>query len=146
MAVSARTKEPFEYFAEFSKQKSRKDKVEYLSKLNNVVSVRDICQGIFDDRIEWLIPTGPVPYTPSKEESYPSTLLRKNKDFLYFVKGSKGSKVPAIKRESIFLALIESIHPEDAKLVVAMVNKDTKAIPGLTKKIVQEAFPNLGIK
>ena len=43
----------------------------------------------------------------------------------------------------MFISLLEGIHPEDAKLVVQMINKEK--IDGLTKNIVKEAFPGLPI-
>jgi hypothetical protein len=47
-----------------------------------------------------------------------------------------------IKREMMFIRMLESIHPEDAKIVVAML---TRKLPtkGLTKALVKEAFPKL---
>jgi hypothetical protein len=49
--------------------------------------------------------------------------------------------LPALKRERIFIGLIESVHPEDAKLVIGMVNKQKPK--GLSRPIVEEAFPGL---
>ena len=45
------------------------------------------------------------------------------------------------KRESIYIRLLESIHPLDAKVVINMVSK--KAIKGISKAVVQEAYPGL---
>ena len=41
----------------------------------------------------------------------------------------------------IFIQLLEAIHPEDAEIMIDMVQR--KAPKGLTKKIVEEAFPKL---
>jgi hypothetical protein len=49
--------------------------------------------------------------------------------------------MPAFKREKIYIAILESIHPEDAEVVTNMVNK--KKLKGITEKVVKEAFPNL---
>jgi hypothetical protein len=38
--------------------------------------------------------------------------------------------------------MLEAIHPEDALIVLDMVNKKSP-VKGLTKKIAEEAFPNL---
>ena len=37
--------------------------------------------------------------------------------------------------------MLETIHPEDAKLVVKMINREK--IDGLTRVVVEEAFPGL---
>ena len=45
------------------------------------------------------------------------------------------------KKETLFIGLLEGIHPKDAELVVNMINKEK--IEGLTKNVIKEAFPNL---
>ena len=42
---------------------------------------------------------------------------------------------------NIFIGMLETIHPEDAKLVVKMINREK--IDGLTRVVVEEAFPGL---
>ena len=54
----------------------------------------------------------------------------------------KGDTLTSYKRENKFIQLLESIHPEDALIVLNMVQKKAP-VKGLTKKIVEEAFPNL---
>ena len=49
--------------------------------------------------------------------------------------------MPAYKREAIFIGLIEAIHPEDAKVVISMINK--RKINGVTRNVVEETFPGL---
>ena len=46
-----------------------------------------------------------------------------------------------MKREQIFIGVLEAVHPKDAELMLGMINK--KSIKGVTKKVVEEAFPNL---
>ena len=41
----------------------------------------------------------------------------------------------------MYIQVLESIHAEDAVIVIDMVQR--KAPKGLTKKIVEEAFPKL---
>ena len=49
--------------------------------------------------------------------------------------------MPSFKREKLFLALLEGIHPDDAEIVIDMVSK--KPIKGVTRNVVEEAFPGL---
>jgi len=137
----ARTLDVFEVFELFEKAETRKEKIDVLKK-HESWALKDVLKGALDPNIEWLLPKGEVPYTACEAHSTPSTLLRKNKDFRYVVKGGSGSKMPAIKREKIFLGIVESIHPKDAELVCAMINKKLP-VKGLTVKIAQEAFPEL---
>ena len=131
----------FEVFEKFTKAKTRNEKIEVLRQ-NNSQALRDIVQGSLDPRIQWLLPKGEVPYTPCDPHNAPTTLLKKHKDFLYCAKGGKGDNRPAVKREKIFLGIVESIHPKDAELVCSMINK-RPPVKGLTVKLAQEAFPGL---
>jgi hypothetical protein len=137
----ARTLDVYEVFELFEKTKTRAEKIEVLKK-NESWALKDILKGALDPKIEWLLPKGEVPYTPSEAHNAPSSLLRKNRDFRYVVKGGGGEKMPAVKREKVFLGIVESIHPKDAELVCAMINKKLP-VKGLTVKLVQEAFPGL---
>ena len=122
------------------KAKTKKEKINIL-KEHETWALKDILMGTFDTSINWNIPSGAPPYKPALPESVPSNLISRNKDFRYFVEGGPGSKMPAFKRENIFIGLIEAIHPKDAELVIAMINK--KKPTGITRKIVTEAFPDL---
>lgn len=136
------TKYVFEVINEAKSAKSKKEKLEILKK-NESWALKDILRGTLDPRIRWKLPEGEVPYTPCQEHNAPSNLLKRNTQFKYFVEGNpQTANMPQYKRESIFIGLLESIHPEDAELVVSMINK--KAFGGgITPKLVNEAFPNL---
>lgn len=130
----------FEILDEVSKAKSKSEKVAILKK-NESWALKDVIRGSMDETVQWLLPKGEVPYTPSEPHNHPTNLLRENTKFTYFVRGGKGMQVKPYKRESIFLGMLEGIHPEDAKICVNMINKNTPK--GLTKSIVEEAFPGL---
>tara|TARA_Y100000385_G_C12762791_1_gene495797 strand:- start:6 stop:419 length:414 start_codon:yes stop_codon:yes gene_type:complete len=132
--------EVFEIFERYAKLKTRKEKIQYL-KDNGIPAVRDVCRGIYDERLEFIIPEGKPPYTPNRPESVPSSLKRKHRDFGMFVKGAVSAKQPQYKIERMYIQMLESIHAEDSEIVIDMVKR--KAPKGLTKKIVEEAFPTL---
>jgi len=131
----------FEVVEMASKAKSRQEKINMLRK-HESWALKDILRGTFDEVVQWNLPGGKVPYEPCEEKAIPSNLLKQNIQFKYFVKGGPGDKLPALKRESMFVRLVESIHPKDAELVCKMINKQQPA-KGITKKLVEEAFPNL---
>ena len=132
--------EVFEIFENFAKHKTRKEKIQYL-KDNGIPAVRDVCRGIYDERLEFIIPKGKPPYKPNRPESVPSSLTRKHRDFGNFVKGAVSARQKQFRIEKKYIQMLESIHPQDAVIVIDMVQK--KAPKGLTKKIVEEAFPKL---
>tara|TARA_B100000902_G_C26646017_1_gene591464 strand:+ start:60 stop:488 length:429 start_codon:yes stop_codon:yes gene_type:complete len=131
----------YEILEAASKARLKADKIKVL-KDHDSWALRDVLRATYDLKIEFLIPDGEPPYTPNKPESVPSNLLRKNVDFKYIVKGGIREDMPAFKREKIYIGLLESIHPEDAKVVINMVNRKRPA-PGITENIVKEAFPSL---
>lgn len=131
---------PHEVFASLKQKRKKADKVQFL-KDNENWALKDIIRGSMDPTIEWDLPGGDVPYTPCSAETPPSTILRENTKFAYLVKGGKGKDLPAYKRENIFLGILEGIHPEDAALLVDMINKVTPK--NITRPIVEEAFPGL---
>ena len=49
--------------------------------------------------------------------------------------------MPPYKRERILFEILEGVHPEDAKLVVKMINK--KTLEGISRPVIEEAFPGL---
>lgn len=133
--------EIYEIFEKVAKAKKKADKVKVLQE-NDSIALRDVLQGTFDSRVVWLLPEGKPPYTPSKEETTPSTLLRQNKMFTYFVKGGKGDNLVPVKRENIFIGMLEGIHPKDAEIMLDYVIAK-KAPPGITKALVNTAFEGL---
>ena len=135
-------KQVFEIFDEFEMAKSRPKRKEVLLKYSETQAFRDVLRGTFDESLEFNLPEGRPPFTVNRPESVPSSLLKLHKQFGYFVKGSKGNSIPDYKRESMFIRLLESVHPADAEIVLSMVSKKSP-VKFLTKKLVQEAFPKL---
>ena len=136
-------KEVFEIFEDFTKLKARKDKIAFLREQGNEVpAVKDVVRGAFDTRLKFVLPEGKPPYTPNRPESVPSSLRLLHRQFGDYVEGARSTAMGQIKRETRFIQLLESIHAEDALIVLDMVAKKPP-VKGLTKKIVEEAFPNL---
>jgi len=123
------------------KARTKEKKIALLKK-HESWALKDILRGTFDSSIEWNLPGGEPPYTPTEAHSAPTNLLKEHKQFVYFVKGLRESnRLTPVKRESIFIGLIEGIDPEDAKLVINMINKEKPN--GITRPVIEEAFPGL---
>lgn len=128
--------------------KTRVEKVEILQKYN-CLGLRDLLKGAFDDSIQWELPQGDPPYNEfdiqKKGWEYEIRYLNKtSKRLAYFVKGSPTLIQNTVKRERMFIDLLEMIHPRDAKLILLMKDKNMEGhCKGLTKKLVQTAFPRL---
>lgn len=115
-------------------------------KENDSLALRDVLRASFDDSIIFTLPAGIPGYKSalSNEGLAPTDLRRVTTRFTYFVKGGEGEKLRPEKRESMFMAILEGVHPEDANVVCQMKEKTlgTK-FPGITKDLVKTVWPKL---
>ena len=130
----------YEVLEEVGSKKRIDDRIKIL-KQNESWALKDIVRGSIDSTVIWNLPEGDPPYNPSDGHTAPTNLYREQKNFRYFIKGGPGDKLPKFKRENIFMGLIEGVHPQDAQLVINMINK--RAPKGITREIVEAAFPGL---
>lgn len=96
----------------------------------------------FDSRVVWDLPPGSPPYTPLKDHQDAQGRLfyesRKLNNLL------KGGNLSATVKETKFIQVLESVDPDDAKLLLAIKEKRLpKDLEGVTKEIVGKAFPGL---
>ena len=124
-----------------AKERKNSDKVIVLQHYK-CAALTDVLRGFYDKRVQFDLPKGEAPPYEATEESPPSNLMRKNIMFKYFVKGTPDCRaLGQIKKEKLFVQLLESIHAKDSQLLVSMINKEK--IPKLTSKTILEAFPGL---
>ena len=125
---------------DFTKAKTKAEKIAVL-RSNESWALKDILKGSLDPKVKWHLPEGAPPYQPSSHSEPMASILRENTKFRYFVKNNN-INISQIKREQIFIGILEAVHPKDAELVISMINKKPP-VKGLTFKIAQEAFPDL---
>jgi len=144
MVNTVRAKDVWEVFEAISKASSRKEKIKIL-RANNKPAVRDVLRGTFDPVIVWALPEGVPPYTPQPEgPPSPRSLLKEHMTFRYFIKGFPSAEnLDQLKRERLFIDLLECVQPKDAAILVTMINKQKPEYDGLTIKLVKEALPDL---
>lgn len=119
--------------------KTKKEKVEILRK-HHSETLTYILELAFHPNVGWWLPEGAPPYKPSEVLDTEGRLyhdaIRTLPMYLY------GNR-PDLKkhqRENLFIGLLESIHPGDAELLIAV--KDKK-VEGLDVATINEAFPGL---
>ena len=135
----------FEIFDLVQAAKTKEEQVKILQE-NNCLAIRDVLRAAFDDTIVFTVPSGMPDYQDSlsKEGISPTSLMRCTRDFTYFVARGKGDQLKQTKRETLFLRMLEGIHPKDAKIVVAMKDKKLAEIyPAITKDLVKTVWPKL---
>ena len=98
----------------------------------------------FDPTAISVLPEGPVPY---KENEVPigtdhTSLRREWKNLYHFVKGGN-DRLSAIRRETMFVQMLEGLHPEEAKIICLVKDKDLESKYKITYDIVQQAYPDI---
>ena len=135
-----------EVLTEASKITKKADRMEYLRK-NSSPALRDVLRIAFDEDVISVLPSGAPTYNkddaPAGHEYL--NLHRGHRRFKYFFKGPVANDTPALRREGMFLSFIESLHGDEAELVIAAKDKALK-YKGITKKFVKDTFPNLIVK
>lgn len=121
--------------------KATNEKVEWLRKHENV-ALRTIIKYTYDSSVEFLLPNTPPPWNKNEyEDEAKSLLYREWRRLKIFVKGGGYDNLNQVKREALFISLLEDVDNEDAELLCKMIAQ--KPFKGLTKKTVEEAFPGL---
>lgn len=130
----------YEILEQTSKKKSDKEKVEFLQNFADNATLQTILAGAYYPGIKWNLPPGEPPFTPCDPVNAESFLYQEAKRLYLFCEG--GPNMSSLKRESLFIELLESIHPEDAKVVLAMKEKKLP-YKGVTATLIKKAFPGL---
>ena len=141
MAIDTYTRSFAEILTQVSKTKSKKEKVSFLRQYQTD-ALRMICKSSFDPKIEWVIPEGAVPYTPneSPEGTEHTVLAMEAQRLWHFIKGAD-RQTKQHQKESMFFQLLEGLHQNEAKLVIAAKDKKLHQLyKGLTGNVVREAF------
>lgn len=130
----------YEVLESVSKCKTTAEKIQMLQKEGNG-AVQSILKHAFDPDIKFLLPKGEAPFKPCSFTDQYGRLYTEARLMYLFIEGGHPS-LTATKRESLFIQLLESIDPNDAKLLCSVKDKKLP-FKGITPKIVNEAFPGL---
>jgi hypothetical protein len=128
-----------EFLEKVAKLKRTQEKVDAL-KHNDSYPLRVILQACYDPKVEWALPPGVPPYKPNELVDQENVLIRECQKLTYYIKGFHPD-LPQLKRETMFVQLLENVAPKDAELLCHI--KDKKPIKGITLQHVTEALPGL---
>jgi hypothetical protein len=59
-----------------------------------------------------------------------------------FVKGGN-DQLSTIRRETIFIQMLEGLHPKEADIVIAVKDKDLEDMYDVSFEVVEEAYPDI---
>ena len=162
----------FEVLDLVSKQRSAAKKVEALKKHEHV-SLKMLFIWNFDESVVSVLPPGEVPFSSYEEQTTSSgtlskkidlatrkmyetgsfsigtsdqqgrtTIRRECKNFYHFIKGGNDA-MNSIRRESMFINLLQGLHPLEAELLCLVKDKDLESKYKITKDIVSQAYPDI---
>ena len=162
----------FEVLDLVSKQRTKAKKIEVLRTYEDI-SLKIILIWNFDESVQSVLPPGEVPYTGyddqnvysgtlstkiteevrkmhdtgsfslgSSDQQGHTTIRRESKNFYHFVRGGNDS-MNAIRRETMFINILEGLHPLEAEIVTLCKDKKLGEVYKITKEIVSEAYPDI---
>ena len=162
----------FEILHLASKQRSKAKKIEVLRKYDHK-ALRILFVWNFDETVISILPEGEVPYSGYDEQNTytgglsgkishevramhdtgsfslgasdqqgHTTIRRECKHFYNFVKYGNNS-MKALRRESMFINILEGLHPLEAEILILVKDKKLSEKYKITKEIVAEAFPDI---
>ena len=130
-----------EIFTKINNAKDKPKKIEVL-KQYDTPGMRMILKGAFDPKIEWDLPPGTPPYIENEAPAGTEhTFLEIEAKRLYnFAKGGN-DQLNKIRKETLFIQMLEGLHADEAKVLIDIKNKSlNKTYKGLTSEMVKEAF------
>ena len=98
----------------------------------------------FDSSVISAVPEGVVPY---KENEVPigtdhTSLRREWKNLFHFIKGGNDS-LSNLRRETMFIQMLEGLHPDEAKIICLVKDKNLTEKYKLTQALVADAYPDI---
>ena len=162
----------YEVFDACSKQRTKAKKVEVLQKYSEL-SLKMILKWNYDTSIVSVLPEGEVPYSGfddqrnmnlklsevisdevrrmhevgsfslgATDKEGHTTIRREARHFYRFVKGGDDA-MNAIRRETMFINILEGLHPLEAEIVVLVKDGKLEDRYKISKEVVATAYPDI---
>jgi hypothetical protein len=159
----------FEILELASKQRSNAKKVEVLKTYEHD-SLKCVFIWNFDETVVSLLPEGDVPYANADEQSVYSGTLSENlkreaeggasatgqdlsgrgrtslrrefQNLYHYVKGGNDT-LSTIRREMMFINLLQGLHPSEAEVLILTKDKKLTDKYKISHEVVKEAYPDI---
>ena len=162
----------FEVLDLVSKQRTKAKKIEVLKKYEDP-SLKAILIWNFDESLVSVLPEGDVPYSGYDEQNTYSggvsakiseevrsmhakgnfslgvsdgqghtTIRREFKHFYRFIRGGDDG-LNNLRRESMFINILEGLHPLEAEIVILCKDKRLGEVYKITQDVVAQAYPDI---
>lgn len=142
-----------------SNAKTKAAKVEILQEYKSAALTKVLLCN-FAKSINFVFPTGATPYTPSvkpagvehqvlfTEHRMIDNMITKtvNGVTLYGCSGGANPRIQQLKKEQIWIQLLETLHADEAAVLDAVKDKELHKRYKITRQNVIDAFPELGLQ
>lgn len=125
-------------------KKNKADKVKLLKDYTRD-DVKALIIWNYDKGVRSAIPEGDVPYkkndAPANSGGH-TRLVHEWRTLYNFVKGGN-DKLSQMKREQMFVQLLESLHADEADILLLVKDKELQSKYRITRQVVEEAYPDI---
>lgn len=108
---------------------------------NDSPVLRHILRLAFTPGVQWLLPKGKPPFVANEVPGQQGNLFAEWRRFYLFFPGGNDN-LNQIKRETIFIQILESLDPRDADLICAIKDGEMP-YKGVTDILVENTWPGL---
>ena len=125
------------------KQRTKAKKIEILEEYSSD-ALKSILIWNFDQTVVSMIPEGAVPYNKNEVPvgTDHTSLRREWKNLYHFVKGGN-DKLSSMRRETMFIQMLEGLHPDEAEIICLVKDKALEEKYNITYDMVKKAYPDI---
>ena len=126
-----------------NEQKTKAKKIEILKEYETD-ALKSLFIWNFDPSVVSLLPEGEVPYNKNDVPvgTDHTSLRREYRQLYHFVKGGN-DQLSSLRRESMFIQLLEGLHPEEADIICLVKDGQLHKKYKLTRDVVETAYPDI---
>ena len=132
----------FEVAGRFKTKQERAD----VLKANDSYALKSVLQLAFHPNVVAALPEGAPPYkrVPENQYDYHRGYLHAESRKMGYLVEQPGQNISKMKRENIFITILESLPGPEADMLVAAKDKKLhKLYKGITADVVKLAFPDI---
>lgn len=132
-----------ETLARIDKIAGRQDRIDALRK-DHSIGLENIVDVCFNENLSWLLPEGDPPYKKQEKAlDLQHVLYSQIRKLGIFIDTGNYQNMNSLQRERQFIQFLESIDPDDAKLILYIKEKRKLPYSRITRKLFEDAWPAL---
>lgn len=137
----------YEILEELDACTTKQRKVDLIrTKYSNHTPLQYVLRWNFDNSIKSLLPEGEPPFDKEeKDGDSPQALWSYLKLFPSFVDSAQGKQLPELKRENLFIEMLQALDLQEAEMICLAKDGLLKEKFDITIDVVNAAYPDMGL-